>query len=221
MELEQPKPENSEDHDHQQQTDDATATQSVVAARSYECTFCKRGFSNAQALGGHMNIHRKDKAKLRQVNSPNFDEHHLHHQRQRQQQEAALDIPRMPPFYSSIPVMSSSFETKPADRLPRQPWFLDHNNNEGDTQTSKANDGEVVHQLRLFAETPPDFNKYQNPDHCPPPPHHHHDQVVDVKIEKGLSSSPSAGSELDLELRLGPEPHEDAPAAVGTRKFFY
>ncbi|CAA3019032.1 transcriptional regulator TAC1-like, partial [Olea europaea subsp. europaea] len=34
--------------------------------RSYECTFCKKGFSNPQALGGHMNIHRKDKAKLKQ-----------------------------------------------------------------------------------------------------------------------------------------------------------
>ncbi|KAJ4842464.1 hypothetical protein Tsubulata_001818 [Turnera subulata] len=34
-------------------------------SRSYECTFCKRGFSNAQALGGHMNIHRKDKLKLK------------------------------------------------------------------------------------------------------------------------------------------------------------
>ncbi|CAJ2628097.1 transcriptional regulator TAC1-like protein [Trifolium pratense] len=30
---------------------------------SYECTFCKRGFTNAQALGGHMNIHRKDRSK--------------------------------------------------------------------------------------------------------------------------------------------------------------
>ncbi|GLT78697.1 hypothetical protein SLA2020_502250 [Shorea laevis] len=40
----------------------------VVAAakRSYECTFCKRGFTNAQALGGHMNIHRKDRAKAKQ-----------------------------------------------------------------------------------------------------------------------------------------------------------
>jgi hypothetical protein len=36
-------------------------------ARMYDCTFCKRGFSNAQALGGHMNIHRKDKAKLHQT----------------------------------------------------------------------------------------------------------------------------------------------------------
>ncbi|XP_010528524.1 PREDICTED: transcriptional regulator TAC1 [Tarenaya hassleriana] len=35
--------------------------------RSYICDFCERGFSNAQALGGHMNIHRKDRAKLRQA----------------------------------------------------------------------------------------------------------------------------------------------------------
>ncbi|KAI8573941.1 hypothetical protein RHMOL_Rhmol01G0315300 [Rhododendron molle] len=41
----------------------------VGQVRSYECTFCKRGFSNAQALGGHMNIHRKDKAKLKQSSS--------------------------------------------------------------------------------------------------------------------------------------------------------
>ncbi|KAL1804016.1 hypothetical protein DCAR_0935705 [Daucus carota subsp. sativus] len=35
----------------------------TAIGRFYECTFCKRGFTNAQALGGHMNIHRKDKAK--------------------------------------------------------------------------------------------------------------------------------------------------------------
>ncbi|KAL7144911.1 hypothetical protein ABFS83_07G042800 [Erythranthe nasuta] len=39
---------------------------SAGVGRSYECTFCKRGFTNAQALGGHMNIHRKDKAKAKQ-----------------------------------------------------------------------------------------------------------------------------------------------------------
>ncbi|KAF5736767.1 putative C2H2 and C2HC zinc fingers superfamily protein [Tripterygium wilfordii] len=49
----------------------------VSKKRSYECTFCKRGFTNAQALGGHMNIHRKDRAKAKQTNnnnSSNFDE---------------------------------------------------------------------------------------------------------------------------------------------------
>lgn len=30
--------------------------------RSYDCVYCKRGFNTAQALGGHMNIHRKDRA---------------------------------------------------------------------------------------------------------------------------------------------------------------
>ncbi|XP_057424867.1 transcriptional regulator SUPERMAN-like [Lotus japonicus] len=34
----------------------------VGTGRSYECVFCKRGFTTAQALGGHMNIHRKDRA---------------------------------------------------------------------------------------------------------------------------------------------------------------
>ena len=29
----------------------------------YKCTFCRRGFPTAQALGGHMNIHRRDRAK--------------------------------------------------------------------------------------------------------------------------------------------------------------
>uniref|UniRef100_A0A0E0NMZ3 C2H2-type domain-containing protein n=1 Tax=Oryza rufipogon TaxID=4529 RepID=A0A0E0NMZ3_ORYRU len=27
----------------------------------YNCTFCRRGFPTAQALGGHMNVHRKDR----------------------------------------------------------------------------------------------------------------------------------------------------------------
>ncbi|KAI3678272.1 hypothetical protein L6452_37559 [Arctium lappa] len=50
-------------------SDDAIDTvqeRNTTTGRSYECTFCKRGFTNAQALGGHMNIHRKHKAKLKE-----------------------------------------------------------------------------------------------------------------------------------------------------------
>ncbi|XP_074574048.1 uncharacterized protein LOC141830536 [Curcuma longa] len=32
--------------------------------RSYACTFCRREFKSAQALGGHMNSHRRDRALL-------------------------------------------------------------------------------------------------------------------------------------------------------------
>lgn len=34
--------------------------------RSYSCSFCRREFRSAQALGGHMNVHRREKAKLKQ-----------------------------------------------------------------------------------------------------------------------------------------------------------
>ncbi|KAH7832978.1 hypothetical protein Vadar_001963 [Vaccinium darrowii] len=35
--------------------------------RSYTCTFCRREFRSAQALGGHMNVHRRDRARLHQM----------------------------------------------------------------------------------------------------------------------------------------------------------
>ncbi|CAI9095398.1 OLC1v1031341C1 [Oldenlandia corymbosa var. corymbosa] len=38
--------------------------------RSYTCTFCRREFRSAQALGGHMNVHRRDRARLHQSHHP-------------------------------------------------------------------------------------------------------------------------------------------------------
>ncbi|XP_072987337.1 zinc finger protein 10-like [Typha latifolia] len=43
--------------------DSSTAT--TWPPQSYTCTFCRREFRSAQALGGHMNVHRRDRAKLR------------------------------------------------------------------------------------------------------------------------------------------------------------
>ncbi|XP_021889025.1 zinc finger protein 10-like [Carica papaya] len=53
--------------------------------RSYSCSFCRREFRSAQALGGHMNVHRRDRARLKQslcqdneiVHQENQD-HHTH-----------------------------------------------------------------------------------------------------------------------------------------------
>ncbi|KAK1428970.1 hypothetical protein QVD17_17811 [Tagetes erecta] len=52
-------------------------------SRCYTCTFCKRGFSNAQALGGHMNVHRRDRAARLQADDQHeeqssSDHHHPH-----------------------------------------------------------------------------------------------------------------------------------------------
>lgn len=51
------------DSSRQENVPDPSLIDKAGTGRSYECTFCKRGFTNAQALGGHMNIHRKEKAK--------------------------------------------------------------------------------------------------------------------------------------------------------------
>ncbi|XP_061353996.1 transcriptional regulator TAC1-like [Gastrolobium bilobum] len=48
-----------------EQNNDDTGT-----GRSYECIFCKRGFNTAQALGGHMNIHRKDRVNKTKPSFP-------------------------------------------------------------------------------------------------------------------------------------------------------
>ncbi|KAF1895061.1 hypothetical protein Lal_00022558 [Lupinus albus] len=53
--------------------------------RSYSCNFCKRDFRSAQALGGHMNVHRRDRARLKQNLSPHHNneaktlQSHHHH----------------------------------------------------------------------------------------------------------------------------------------------
>uniref|UniRef100_A0A1J3FMD4 Transcriptional regulator SUPERMAN n=1 Tax=Noccaea caerulescens TaxID=107243 RepID=A0A1J3FMD4_NOCCA len=38
--------------------------------RSYTCNFCRREFRSAQALGGHMNVHRRDRASSRAHQCP-------------------------------------------------------------------------------------------------------------------------------------------------------
>lgn len=54
--------------------------------RSYSCSFCMREFRSAQALGGHMNVHRRDRARLKQclhntstANPTLATDHHVPH----------------------------------------------------------------------------------------------------------------------------------------------
>lgn len=48
--------------------------------RSYSCSFCRREFRSAQALGGHMNVHRRDRARLKQSPVPQSEILHPEHQ---------------------------------------------------------------------------------------------------------------------------------------------
>ncbi|KAJ9146703.1 hypothetical protein P3X46_028936 [Hevea brasiliensis] len=81
---------------------------SVWPPRSYFCNFCGREFGSAQALGGHMNVHRRDRARLKQ--SPGFQNYFLHHQHQNHHKITLVYNPNSRAFVSpsevSIPVLT-------------------------------------------------------------------------------------------------------------------
>lgn len=162
------------DHDHQPAAsenpsdgEDHQGVSHVTSSRSYECNFCRRGFSNAQALGGHMNIHRKDKAKLKQQQSSI-------------QTQPSLDM---------VPLQDKD--------KPKWNW------NVSQQQEQHASSTRTIHtkQLPLFAESPTSSETQKPQDHTT------------------LLPSQDSSINLDLELRLGPEPQDSSPE-TGTRNFF-
>ncbi|PKA60078.1 Transcriptional regulator SUPERMAN [Apostasia shenzhenica] len=50
--------------------DTASGLGTTWPPRFYNCSFCHREFRSAQALGGHMNVHRRDRARLQQLRPP-------------------------------------------------------------------------------------------------------------------------------------------------------
>lgn len=93
---------------------------SEQAGRSYECVFCKRGFTTAQALGGHMNIHRKDGAKnYRPTVNPSFSIHkvgddHDNYSSCKSYMPGVHTTPEVHVSYSSFfPTITSSRSEKP------------------------------------------------------------------------------------------------------------
>ncbi|CAI8616627.1 unnamed protein product [Vicia faba] len=170
--------------------DDQGDAKQVVNLRSYECNFCKRGFSNAQALGGHMNIHRKDKAKLKQQSS-NMEANSS------DIQEANKLL--LPNLNSNIVLCQSQQQDQ--HHAPR------------DVDETLVT--QVRQQLPLFSESPtksemqkPQLSQGETTT-----------AATSTTEEALLSSGQHSPMELDLELRLGPEPH-DSSAPTGTRKFF-
>ncbi|CAM8933110.1 unnamed protein product [Rhodiola kirilowii] len=71
----------------------------VWPPRSYSCNFCGREFRSAQALGGHMNVHRRDRARLKQSLNPGdaFDHHQPSQKFQHSSQSQKLSVdPHVP-----------------------------------------------------------------------------------------------------------------------------
>ncbi|KAL0451117.1 UNVERIFIED_CONTAM: Transcriptional regulator TAC1 [Sesamum latifolium] len=156
---------------------------SLVQTRSYRCSFCKRGFSNAQALGGHMNIHRKDRAKLKEFSCENL---------------LSLDITKNSTDSEDSPPPDSSSSDKlslESDQLTKK-QFSDGKTEEGNRDLVPPGAEKLIHHLPLFAEAP-SMNSIDDDE----------EEAAATLLDKRVENIRVVG-ELDLELRLGPEPHD-------------
>nr|GEX43920.1 transcriptional regulator SUPERMAN-like [Tanacetum cinerariifolium] len=161
--------------------------------RSYECIFCKRGFTTAQALGGHMNIHRKDRAKSR----PSYLSHDKNSSRQ--EDYSSYSGPRSyQPIFASCPRTYVSGSPNQQEGQFRYTTYL---------ASTSSTTREIEHE-----------NKYQDVHGVIKSPSREEKMrslsleygwvngEADREPERSLRGGSSEG-ELDLELRLGHDPY--------------
>ncbi|CAI9118263.1 OLC1v1019801C1 [Oldenlandia corymbosa var. corymbosa] len=161
--------------------------------RSYECTYCKRGFTNAQALGGHMNIHRKDKAKAKQKNNNNN-----HHQKDDHRHQTSSIRNKSNEDYGS----SSSMQ------------FAPNNNFQENRSYSTAMAAYLNYQLYYPSSLSPNSINGDQFSSTSPRSSAAYLSMHEFRVDQGLNlsiSPPNSADggnnvEVDLELRLGHHP---------------
>lgn len=163
--------------------DTASGMGTIWPPKSYTCTFCRREFRSAQALGGHMNVHRRDRARLHQT------------------QHSLIKIRNPNPSRTQLNASSSTFGNSTL-MIPNQEFiangelslfFQIHNHipNPLDPNTL----------LSTFAY--PVANNDNNPSFIEPYPHA---TCPSSLTGSTLTVNPSTMREVDLELRLGHGP---------------
>ncbi|XP_051212521.1 uncharacterized protein [Lolium perenne] len=194
----------------------------VWPPRSYTCTFCRREFRSAQALGGHMNVHRRDRARLRQCASPpdhreqplptsSSHDHHETLQPERQyraavspispqdQQATVIGASTTSPSYISTIIMESRntvFISMPDDAMVREAW---EGGDEERRKRRRVDDQPPAVALPFFVRLSPASSGREGMQGA---------DDGDAKVSK-VVPSPSTlhlavgQQEVDLELRLG------------------
>ncbi|KAF5476108.1 hypothetical protein F2P56_007847 [Juglans regia] len=180
-------PQKFEKPDNQKMEWSSDHDQNSMEVRSYICGFCEKGFSNAQALGGHMNIHRKDRARLKQAedeNSPPMDI---------TTSGPTVDHDQPPILEEKILFQLGSGDQDKKSCSPKKPC-----SHSVDYRGKAIN--KKPHQLAsLFGS-----GNYEEKE---------------MQYNLSTHSQRSNIAEVDLELRLGPEPHAET-SIVSTKEFF-
>ncbi|CAI8584865.1 unnamed protein product [Vicia faba] len=157
--------------------------------RSYTCSFCRREFRSAQALGGHMNVHRRDRARLHQNQPPLNSSSTFIHIPPQELVNAGLCL-----FYHSPNPNISSFN---------------HSNGESPSTLLSISSSYPTNNLMMQTQT----------QTCSPTPFHFQANSTRNFINNSISSFSNKPAictsiddkvheieELDLELRLGNKP---------------
>ncbi|XP_073128308.1 transcriptional regulator SUPERMAN-like [Henckelia pumila] len=170
--------------------------------RCYSCNFCRREFRSAQALGGHMNVHRRDRARLRQFSPPKNI------------------IQNLDPYYnpSSLnpnpSLMSSHWTRFPHHTSPLPPFFPSSHSHFSSCLESSHAAGIESRSREMKPPSAGDFVKnmetrkaFNSVEKFGPFVREKGREIakkdlVRLDLEIGLISQYSHG-ELDLELRLG------------------
>ncbi|XP_044482076.1 transcriptional regulator TAC1-like [Mangifera indica] len=171
----QPTPENP----GKETSDEQAAADGASPVRSYDCTFCKRGFSNAQALGGHMNIHRKDKAKIKQTSPSNNQ----------------LDISKInrPSYNFTQPPPSKEAMVPTQERSnSKRSWILGEENDA--TSNTDKNHLREIRQLPLFAERPLSSSQAHENTEIVLPSSSSSDSELDLELRLGHEPQDSASA---------------------------
>ncbi|XP_024994821.1 transcriptional regulator SUPERMAN-like [Cynara cardunculus var. scolymus] len=153
--------------------------------RSYTCTFCRREFQSAQALGGHMNVHRRDRARLHQsqphLKNPNLSSSSLLIPTQEVVANGGLCL-----LYS-IPNPSTIFNPSSINSVQGSPSISPHPN------TNKFINASVASHS---------FNSsVSNSSNTEASNHKSNEEVLSLYKKRRKTDSMVAG--VDLELRLG------------------
>ncbi|KAL0285627.1 UNVERIFIED_CONTAM: Zinc finger protein 10 [Sesamum calycinum] len=160
--------------------------------RSYTCSFCRREFRSAQALGGHMNVHRRDRAKLKQSSPPQRAETATLHHQQNHTSNSCQEPPgrshaqenatgRRRPTELPEPLSNSDQEISPSI----QPW-----------KPAPGYDDFIETKLSVGI----DFVKRHKKSGASALP------FLQSKLCSGDRCSGSSREDIDLELRLGDPP---------------
>ncbi|KGN54274.1 probable transcriptional regulator RABBIT EARS [Cucumis sativus] len=172
----------------------------VWPPRSYSCSFCKREFRSAQALGGHMNVHRRDRARLKHESFKPQIETHLQIPPTLHQQVCDDNLVFSPnPKSSSSSFCLSTFPSQnlvESDLTPLtttaatlHKW---HQSSDLSQKTSDDNDLLRDEEAAVFCN-----KRKRTSDHSPS------STVAFIFRSEVIGLSHSSVEDLDLELRLG------------------